>query len=44
MFGFAIDKTGRNIVWVFAGCAITLACHAALAFTFINPFISMVSS
>ena len=43
IFGFAIDKTGRNVVWVFSGCAITLACHAALAFTFINPFVSMVS-
>ena len=43
VFGFAIDKTGRNVFWIFAGCVLTLACHAALAFTFINPFVAMVS-
>ena len=43
IFGFVIDKTGRNIFWVFLAVLITLGCHAMLTFTFLNPFISMVS-
>lgn len=42
VFGFLIDKTGKNIFWVIAGIAITLGCHALLAFTFITPYLGMV--
>ncbi|XP_076435777.1 lysosomal dipeptide transporter MFSD1-like [Babylonia areolata] len=41
-FGFVIDKTGKNIFWVISGIAITLGCHALLAFTFITPYVGMV--
>ncbi|XP_013421243.1 major facilitator superfamily domain-containing protein 1 [Lingula anatina] len=42
LFGFCIDKLGKNIFWVITGVIITLACHACLAFTWINPFVPMV--
>ncbi|XP_074658451.1 lysosomal dipeptide transporter MFSD1-like isoform X2 [Tubulanus polymorphus] len=41
VFGFCIDKSGKNLFWVNAGIIITLGCHACLAFTFINPYIPM---
>ena len=43
IFGFCIDKTGKNIFWVILGTTVTLGCHALLAFTFITPFVAMVS-
>ena len=43
-FGFCIDKTGKNIFWVILGTIVTLGCHALLAFTFITPFVAMVST
>ncbi len=42
MFGFFIDKTGKNVFWVIGGVLVTLGCHALLAFTFVNPYIAMV--
>ncbi|XP_038049842.1 major facilitator superfamily domain-containing protein 1-like [Patiria miniata] len=41
IFGFIVDKTGRNIFWVIIGTVITLGCHLTLAFTFITPFAVM---
>ncbi|KAK6195515.1 hypothetical protein SNE40_000928 [Patella caerulea] len=41
LFGFLIDKSGKNIFWVITGILSTLGCHAVLAFTFINPFVAM---
>ena len=43
VFGFLVDRTGRNIVWVTVGTLTTLGSHAMLAFTFINPYVSMVN-
>lgn len=43
VFGFLIDRTGRNIVWMSVGVFATLACHGTLCFTFINPYIPMVN-
>lgn len=43
VFGFLIDKTGRNVFWVILGTTVTIGCHALLAFTFINPYVAMVS-
>uniref|UniRef100_A0A5F8HEC3 Lysosomal dipeptide transporter MFSD1 n=1 Tax=Monodelphis domestica TaxID=13616 RepID=A0A5F8HEC3_MONDO len=40
-FGFLVDKTGRNILWVLFAVVATLASHAMLAFTFWNPWIAM---
>ncbi|KAB7502962.1 Major facilitator superfamily domain-containing protein 1 [Armadillidium nasatum] len=44
LFGFLVDKTGRNIMWVFIAVLVSLGSHCLLAFTFLNPFIPMVDS
>lgn len=41
IFGYLIDVTGRNILWVFLSSIITLVAHAILAFTFVNPWFPM---
>ncbi|XP_045610044.2 lysosomal dipeptide transporter MFSD1 isoform X1 [Procambarus clarkii] len=41
ILGFVVDRTGRNILWVFLAVLVSLASHAILTFTFLNPFISM---
>lgn len=41
IFGYLIDVTGRNILWVFLSSIITLVAHAILAFTFVNPWYPM---
>ncbi|KAJ8313236.1 hypothetical protein KUTeg_009213 [Tegillarca granosa] len=42
-FGFVIDKTGKNVFWVILGTIATLGCHALLAFTFVNPYVAMIT-
>ncbi|BFZ06095.1 hypothetical protein BsWGS_09134 [Bradybaena similaris] len=42
VFGFLIDKIGKNVFWVLLGIVLTLGCHMTLAFSFINPYIPMV--
>uniref|UniRef100_A0A0B7AKB9 Lysosomal dipeptide transporter MFSD1 n=1 Tax=Arion vulgaris TaxID=1028688 RepID=A0A0B7AKB9_9EUPU len=42
VFGFLIDRLGRNVFWVILGIILTLGCHMTLAFSFINPFVPMV--
>ena len=41
IFGFIIDRTGRNIIFVFTAVAATMVGHGLLAFTFINPYIGV---
>ncbi|XP_062608351.1 major facilitator superfamily domain-containing protein 1-like [Saccostrea cucullata] len=41
VFGFLIDRTGKNIFWVILGTVCTIGCHALLAFTFLNPYVAM---
>ncbi|XP_032661396.1 lysosomal dipeptide transporter MFSD1 isoform X2 [Chelonoidis abingdonii] len=41
VFGFLVDKLGRNIIWVMCAVVATLASHIMLAFTFWNPWIAM---
>lgn len=41
IFGYLIDVTGRNIIWVFSATVITLVSHGALAFTLWNPWFAM---
>ncbi|KAJ7324898.1 hypothetical protein JRQ81_017918 [Phrynocephalus forsythii] len=41
VFGFLVDKVGRNITWVILAVVTTLASHIMLAFTFFNPWIAM---
>ncbi|KAG4066419.1 hypothetical protein HA402_007055 [Bradysia odoriphaga] len=42
VFGLVIDKTGRNVLWVFLSVSVTIAAHSLLAFTFANPYFGMV--
>ena len=42
LLGFLIDKTGRNVFYVFISIATTLIGHLLLAFTFLNPYIAVV--
>ncbi|XP_055868453.1 major facilitator superfamily domain-containing protein 1-like [Biomphalaria glabrata] len=42
VFGFLIDKIGKNVFWVIIGIVVTLGCHMMLAFSFINPYVPMV--
>lgn len=41
VFGFLIDKSGKNVFWVILGTTVTIGCHALLAFTFISPYYAM---
>lgn len=42
LFGIIIDKTGRNLFWVFISIFGTLVAHLLLTFTYVNPYIAMV--
>lgn len=42
LFGFVIDKTGRNVMWILLSVLTTIAAHSLLAFTFWNPYIGMI--
>ncbi len=42
-FGFVVDRTGRNIFWVFIAILVTIGAHGLLAFTFLNPYVAMVT-
>ncbi|XP_051158231.1 major facilitator superfamily domain-containing protein 1-like isoform X2 [Leptopilina boulardi] len=41
-FGLVIDKTGKNVLWVFLSIIGTIVAHGLLAFTFVSPYICMV--
>lgn len=43
IFGLVIDKTGKNVMWVFLSVVVTIGAHSMLAFTFLNPYVGMVS-
>lgn len=42
LFGYIIDKTGRNVMWILISILTTIVAHSILAFTFINPYIGMI--
>ncbi len=42
LLGLLIDKTGRNITYVFVSVVFTMVCHITLAFSFMNPYIPIV--
>jgi MFS family permease len=39
LFGYVIDKIGRNIFWIFISTLLTILGHVILAFTSWCPFI-----
>ncbi|XP_034484092.1 major facilitator superfamily domain-containing protein 1 isoform X2 [Drosophila innubila] len=41
VFGFIIDKLGRNVTWVFSATTTTIGAHLLLTFTDLNPYIGM---
>lgn len=41
LMGFVIDKTGRNVMWMFMSILSTMFGHGLLGFTFLNPYIGM---
>lgn len=43
LFGFVIDKTGRNVFWILISVISTIAAHSFLTFTYLNPYFCMVS-
>lgn len=43
-FGFIVDKTGKNVLWVFISICSTIGAHSILAFTMLNPYVGMVST
>ncbi|XP_034655763.1 major facilitator superfamily domain-containing protein 1 [Drosophila subobscura] len=42
VFGFIIDKVGRNVTWVFTATLTTIGAHALLTFTDLTPYLGMV--
>jgi len=42
LLGLMIDKTGRNISWVFLAVLISLGCHGLLNFTLVDPYVAIV--
>ncbi|CRK94234.1 CLUMA_CG007749, isoform A [Clunio marinus] len=40
--GYIVDRTGRNVMWVFMSTVITIGAHALLAFSFVNPYIGTI--
>ncbi|XP_030072155.1 lysosomal dipeptide transporter MFSD1 [Microcaecilia unicolor] len=41
VFGFLVDKFGKNVIWVLCAVAATLAAHVMLAYTFWTPWLAM---
>lgn len=42
LLGLLIDKTGRNILYVFLAIVFTLMGHVMLGYTFISPYVPVV--
>lgn len=42
LFGYLVDKTGRNVVWMLISILATFVAHAMLAFSYTSPYICMV--
>lgn len=41
LFGYVIDRFGRNVTFVFLSVAATIGAHGLLAFTLVNPYVGM---
>lgn len=42
LFGFTIDKIGRNIGWILSATIFTALAHILMGFTQLNPYFGMV--
>ncbi|XP_034947217.1 major facilitator superfamily domain-containing protein 1-like isoform X2 [Chelonus insularis] len=43
VFGFLVDKTGKNVLWVVISILGTVMAHGLLAFSYENPYVCMIS-
>uniref|UniRef100_A0A1A9WMC0 Major facilitator superfamily associated domain-containing protein n=1 Tax=Glossina brevipalpis TaxID=37001 RepID=A0A1A9WMC0_9MUSC len=43
LFGFIVDKSGRNVNWIFLAISTTMVAHSILAFTMLNPYVAIVT-
>ncbi|XP_053662029.1 major facilitator superfamily domain-containing protein 1-like isoform X2 [Anopheles marshallii] len=43
LFGLLVDRTGRNLLWVFLSVILTIVAHGILAFSYLNPYIGMIT-
>lgn len=42
ILGYIVDRTGKNVSWVFISICVTIFAHGLLAFTYLNPYVCMV--
>lgn len=42
VFGFLIDRVGRNIYFVISACIMTVLSHCLLGFTDLTPYVGVV--
>ncbi|KAF3426730.1 hypothetical protein E2986_01570 [Frieseomelitta varia] len=42
ILGYLVDKTGKNVSWVFISVLVTIVAHGLLAFTYVNPYVCMI--
>lgn len=42
LMGLVVDKTGKNVLWVFISIITTILAHGILGFTFANPYIGVI--
>lgn len=42
LFGFIIDRAGRNVTWMLLSISSTIGAHFILGFTYLNPYVGMV--
>ncbi|KAL0105712.1 hypothetical protein PUN28_015880 [Cardiocondyla obscurior] len=41
LLGYLVDRTGKNVLWVFISICTTIVAHGLLAFTYLNPYVCM---
>ncbi|KAG5320707.1 MFSD1 protein, partial [Pseudoatta argentina] len=42
LLGYLVDRTGKNVSWVFISICVTIIAHGLLAFTYLSPYVCMV--
>ncbi|XP_015512581.1 major facilitator superfamily domain-containing protein 1 [Neodiprion lecontei] len=43
LLGYLVDRLGKNVSWVFISILGTIVAHGLLTFTFVNPYICMIT-
>ncbi|XP_031842046.1 lysosomal dipeptide transporter MFSD1 isoform X2 [Nomia melanderi] len=42
ILGYLVDRSGKNISWVFISILATIMAHGLLAFTYVDPYVCMI--